>query len=63
MDNINNKDDIQKEYGIKGFLVPLEVMPDSLKLFQLRSYHKLTVTGQIVEIEGQKFFEVESWKL
>lgn len=57
------KTDLEKEYGIKGFLIPLQVLPENLNLFQNRSYHKLKVTGQIVEVEGTRFFEIEEWKI
>ena len=60
--NKTPKDDIRKAQGLKGFLIPLEVLPESLNLFGLRSYHKLEVTGQIVEIEGERFFQTEKWK-
>lgn len=57
----------QHEYlfGKEGFLIPLEVLPGShFKMFdQPGNSCAIRIWGKVVEIDGKKFFEVESWKV
>jgi len=55
---------LEQARGLNGFLVPAQVLPNELETYYgLRSSFKMVVTGELHEIEGQKFFRVESWEL
>ncbi len=56
------KDEIQNVKGTT-FLIPVEVLPKATGLFRLGAYVRFSVAGPLVEVEGQKFLQVDIWKL
>lgn len=54
------RDDIQKAQGLK-FLIPLAVLPEKLEWMAMGALVKMSVVGQIVEIDGTKYLQTESW--
>lgn len=56
------KDDIQSFEGVR-FLIPAEILPQSVELFGAGKFVSINAAGRLVEVEGLKFLEVDTWRL
>lgn len=57
------RSDIEKAQGVSGFLVPLEVLPENVRLKGPGGYVGLNVYGIVRKIDSQMYLEVEKWKM
>lgn len=56
------KTDEQRWSGMSDFLIPVEVMPESVEQSKDNAPRKLSCTGQVVTVGGQRFFKVDKWQ-
>ena len=58
---MNDKIRVEKHHGKAGFLIPVEIMPESIEQSKDNMPRKLSCTGQVVTVGGQRFFMVDKW--
>jgi len=56
------KTEMEKYQGMKRFLIPVNVLPDKVTLVGKGGIVRLIMVGTIIDLNGQAFVKVETWK-